>query len=142
MEEFDLGDGVDLSPRKAHPDDAGYDLSAAAGAYLKPGQTMLVPAGFRIGLPHGYEAQIRTRSGNALKLGLVVLNSPGTVDAGYTGGVGVILMNAGPSPVRIARGDRIAQMVICRLPDVCLEPGKIELGTDRGEGGFGSTGKA
>lgn len=135
-------DEIDLFPRKMHPDDAGYDLSSSVNAYLKPGETKLIPAGFRMEMPVGYEAQIRTRSGNALKLGLVVLNSPGTVDAGYTGGVGVILMNAGSSPVRIARGDRIAQMVICKLPEVCLEPGKIELGTDRGEGGFGSTGRS
>ena len=102
---------------------------------------MLVPAGFSLELPVGFEAQIRPRSGLALKHDLMLTNSPGTIDAGYRGEVGVIMYNAGKVDFAISRGDRIAQMVICRLPEVVLSRVAELSESDRGEGGFGSSGK-
>lgn len=131
----------DLFPRKAHADDAAYDLRSRVDIELTPGKSTLVPAGFKIELPVGFEAQVRPRSGLALKHDLMLTNSPGTVDAGYRGEVGVIMYNAGKEAFHISRGDRIAQMVIAKLPEVELTA-VAELGeTDRGAGGFGSTGK-
>ena len=92
-------------------------------------------------LPVGYEAQVRPRSGLALKHNLTLTNSPGTIDAGYRGEVGVIMFNHGPEAFSISRGDRIAQMVICKLPEVTLCAVESLSNSDRGEGGFGSTGK-
>ena len=130
-------------PKKAHPDDAAYDVFAADWVRLEPGQTGLVPAGFKIQLPRGYEAQIRPRSGNALKRGIQIANSPGTIDCGYVGEVGVIVYNAGKAPLTIEKGSKVAQMVICRLPEVELERvDSIDKETERGSGGFGSTGLA
>ncbi|MBQ4314814.1 MAG: dUTP diphosphatase, partial [Lentisphaeria bacterium] len=106
---------------------------------LEPGVSTLVPTGVYIELPVGYEAQIRPRSGLALKHDLMLTNSPGTVDAGYRGEIGVIMYNAGRAAFSITRGDRIAQMVICRLPDVELVQADELNSTLRGEGGFGST---
>ena len=123
---------------------AGMDLCAAVARdtpmQLAPGARALIPTGFAIAVPAGYEAQVRPRSGLALKHGLTVLNTPGTIDSDYRGEVGVILLNTGDAPLTIARGDRIAQMVIApvaqaqtvEVPD--LPP------TGRGAGGFGSTG--
>ena len=91
-------------------------------------------------LPVGYEAQVRPRSGLALKHGITVLNTPGTIDAGYRGEVGVILINAGPADFTVARGDRIAQMVVQKLADVELVAAEQLSDTSRGAGGFGSTG--
>ena len=132
---------ADLFPRKAHADDAAYDLRSRVDMVLIPGKSTLVPAGFRMELPVGYEAQVRPRSGLALKNDLMLTNSPGTVDAGYRGEVRVIMFNAGKEDFIIKRGDRIAQMVIAKLPETELEE-VTELGeTLRGAGGFGSTGK-
>jgi dUTP pyrophosphatase len=123
---------------------AGMDLRAALGegahVDLLPGRRALIPTGLSIALPPGYEAQIRPRSGLALKHGITCLNSPGTIDADYRGEVGVILVNLGWEGFRIARGDRIAQMVIAPV----VQAGWLEMDdldeTERGEGGFGSTG--
>ena len=135
-----LYDGCDdLMPIKAHSDDAAYDLRSRCDMVLKPGRSMLVPTGVFIELPVGYEAQIRPRSGLALKHDLMLTNSPGTVDAGYRGEIGVIMFNAGKEPFPITRGDRIAQMVICRLPEVDLVLADELTDSERGEGGFGST---
>lgn len=135
-----LYDGCDdLMPVKAHSDDAAYDLRSRCDMVLKPGRSMLVPTGVFIELPVGYEAQIRPRSGLALKHDLMLTNSPGTVDAGYRGEIGVIMFNAGKEPFPITRGDRIAQMVICRLPEVDLVLADELTDSERGEGGFGST---
>lgn len=131
----------DLFPRKAHDDDAAYDLRSREDMILPPGRSTLVPAGFSMELPPGYEAQIRPRSGLALKHDLMLTNSPGTIDAGYRGEVGVIMFNAGKESFSIKRGDRIAQMVIARLPEVTLLAAETLSETLRGEGGFGSTGK-
>ncbi len=133
-------DAADLKPVKAHPDDAAYDLKARKSITLQPGKAVLVPTGLILELPVGYEAQVRPRSGLALKHAVTVLNSPGTIDAGYRGEVGCILFNAGEEPYEIQRGDRIAQMVIAALTPVCLSETDVLSETDRSSGGFGSTG--
>lgn len=134
-------DARDLVPAKAHPDDAAYDLRTRIDATIPPGGVVLMHTGLFLELPVGYEAQVRPRSGLALKHRLTVLNSPGTIDAGYRGEVGVILINCGPEPQTIARGERIAQMVIQTLPAVELQETEQLNDTDRGSGGFGSTGR-
>ncbi|PHQ72307.1 MAG: dUTP diphosphatase [Sneathiella sp.] len=123
---------------------AGMDLRAAVDADMEilPGGRALVPTGFKIALPDGYEAQIRPRSGLALKKGITLPNSPGTIDADYRGEVGIILMNLGNEPFVIARGDRIAQMIIAPVTQASwIETEELDE-TVRGEGGFGSTGVA
>ena len=130
----------DLFPRKAHEDDAAFDLRSRVDAVIPSGKITLLPTGVFMELPVGYEAQVRPRSGLALKHGITVLNTPGTIDAGYRGEVGVILINAGPADFTIARGDRIAQMVVQKLADVELVAAEQLSDTSRGAGGFGSTG--
>lgn len=130
----------DLFPRKAHEDDAAFDLRSRVDAVIPSGMITLVPTGVFMELPVGYEAQVRPRSGLALKHGITVLNTPGTIDAGYRGEVGVILINAGPADFTVARGDRIAQMVVQKLADVELVAAEQLSDTSRGAGGFGSTG--
>ena len=134
-------DAADLFPAKAHPSDAAWDLRARVPMELPVGRSTLGPTGIFIELPENYEAQVRPRSGLALKHDLMLTNSPGTIDAGYRGEVGVIMYNGGSSPYKIQRGDRIAQMVICRLPEVELTLCDSLEESDRGEGGFGSSGK-
>ena len=132
----------DLMPAKAHFDDAAFDLRSRVDMVLPVRKSVVVPAGFSIELPVGFEAQIRPRSGLALKHDLMLTNSPGTIDAGYRGEVGVIMYNGGTEEFQIKRGDRIAQMVIAKLPEVQLVSADTLSETDRGSGGFGSTGKA
>jgi dUTP pyrophosphatase len=125
---------------------AGMDLRAAIAPGqqidLLPGRRALIPTGLSIALPPGYEAQVRPRSGLALKNGVTCLNSPGTIDADYRGEVGVILINHGWEAFRIERGDRIAQMVIAPITQIdWMEQHELDE-TERGEGGFGSTGKS
>ena len=134
-------DAKDLMPQKAHPDDAAFDLRSRKDMEIAPSATALVPTGLFLELPLGYEAQVRPRSGLALKKSVTVLNTPGTIDAGYRGEVGVILINHGKETFSIARGDRIAQMVIQKLPEVTLELADELSETSRGAGGFGSTGR-
>ncbi len=124
---------------------AGVDLLAAvpAGAPLRlaPGARALIPTGLRLALPPGVEAQVRPRSGLALRHGVTVLNSPGTVDADYRGEVGVVLVNHGADEFAVARGDRVAQLVVAPVLRVHWDKGPIDAGgTARGAGGFGSTG--
>lgn len=130
-------------PRRSSAGAAGADLAAwlpGGSIVLRPGERALVPTGLRIALPEGYEAQIRPRSGLALKSGVTVLNSPGTIDSDYRGEVGVILANLGGEDFEIRDGDRIAQIVVSSHQVCAFEP-VLELdGTGRGEGGFGSTG--
>ena len=130
----------DLFPRKAHEDDAAFDLRSRVDVVIPSGKITLVSTGVFMELPVGYEAQVRPRSGLALKHGITVLNTPGTIDAGYRGEVGVILINAGPADFTVARGDRIAQMVVQKLADVELVAAEQLSDTSRGAGGFGSTG--
>lgn len=121
---------------------SGADLLSSRGVFLDPGSIQVVETGVRIELPPGYEAQVRSRSGLAAVHGVIVLNSPGTVDADYRGEIGVILMNLGTAPVKFDTGDRIAQLVIAKVERAeFVEVEEEELGeTERGEGGFGSTG--
>lgn len=121
---------------------AGMDLRAALDEPLviAPGRFAMVPTGFAMALPAGYEAQVRPRSGLAAKHGITVLNTPGTIDADYRGEVKVILINLGAAPFTIERGMRIAQMVVCALPRVTVEAVETLPVTERGTGGFGSTG--
>jgi len=121
---------------------AGLDLSAAIEneIVLKPLERKLIPTGFSIALPDGHEAQIRPRSGLALKNGITVLNSPGTIDADYRGEIGVILINLGDQDFTITRGMRIAQMVVSQYTRIRWEIVDDLSTTARGEGGFGSTG--
>lgn len=134
-------DAQDLLPQKAHSDDAAFDLKSRVDMSIAPGKSALVPTGLSLELPVGYEAQVRPRSGLALKFAVTVLNTPGTIDAGYRGEVGVILINHGTEPFAVKRGDRIAQMVIQSLPEVTLKCADELSDTGRGAGGFGSTGK-
>ena len=138
-----LAHGEDLAlPDYATADSAGADLMAAVGEdlVLEPGKRTIVPTGIAIALPPGYEAQVRPRSGLAIKHGITGLNSPGTIDADYRGEVGVILINHGDEPFVIERGMRIAQLVLA--PVIRADWAEVETldETDRGAGGFGSTG--
>lgn len=132
---------MELIPRKAFETDAGMDLKSAENVDIAPHSTKLVNCGIAIELPVGYEAQVRSRSGLAGKSGIFVLNSPGTIDANYRGPVGVILHNTTDTVFKITKYDRIAQMVINQLPEVVVEVVEVLSSTDRGVGGFGSTGK-
>ena len=139
-----LPQGRDLPlPEKATPHASGYDLRARVDApiVLEPGRRRLVPTGIAVALPVGFEAQVRPRSGLALKQGLTALNSPGTVDADYRGEIGVVLVNLGQDPVTVRRGDRIAQLVIQRVPPAELIEVEVLPETERGPGGFGHTGR-
>jgi dUTP pyrophosphatase len=138
------GEGLALPTyQTAHA--AGLDLLAAvpddAPLVLAPGRHALVPTGLSIALPPGFEAQVRPRSGLAAKHGVTVLNAPGTVDADYRGEVGVLLINHGDAPFTIRRGERIAQMVIAQVARAELHAVAALPETDRGSGGFGSTGR-
>lgn len=130
-------------PVRATPHAAGFDLHAAIEGRIgiAPGGRMLVPTGIAIALPAGCEAQVRPRSGLALKHGLTLLNSPGTVDSDYRGEIGVLLVNLGEQAVTISRGDRIAQLVVQRLPGSRLSEAETLPVSDRGAGGFGHTGR-
>ena len=138
-----LPEAADLPlPEKATAASAGFDMRAcvAESIVIGPGERALVPTGFAIALPEGYEAQVRPRSGLALKTGLTLLNTPGTVDADYRGEIRILVVNHGESPVEIRRGDRVAQLVVQRVPEVVLEPVSELPGSARGGGGFGHTG--
>ena len=137
------GEGLPL-PEPATPGSAGFDLAAAIESeqVLEPGQRLLVPTGFAIAVPEGYEAQVRPRSGIALRHGIVLPNAPGTIDSDYRGEVKVILMNAGTEPFRIQRGDRIAQLVLAPVTRVGWQEVDRLSPTQRGGGGFGHTGIA
>ena len=138
------GEGLDL-PAHATPHSAGLDLRAAVPdgepLVLAPGAWAAVPTGLTLALPDGTEGQVRPRSGLAAKHGVTVLNSPGTVDADYRGEVKVLLVNLGREPFAVRRGERIAQLVVARYARVRLEPGEALPETERGAGGFGSTGR-
>jgi dUTP pyrophosphatase len=139
-----LPHGQDLPlPAYASEHAAGVDLLAAIAQPLElaPGARKLIPTGISIALPAGYEAQVRPRSGLALKHGIGLLNSPGTIDADYRGEIGVILINHGEAPFAIARGDRIAQLVVAPITRLAWVEGDRLPDSARGAKGFGSTGK-
>ncbi|NLL36010.1 MAG: dUTP diphosphatase [Fretibacterium sp.] len=127
-------------PSYATSGSVGMDLRASAALAIPPGGRALVPTGLKLSIPEGYEAQIRGRSGLALKHGIMVPNAPGTIDSDYRGEVGVILANIGTEPFRIEPGDRIAQMVFSPVAHVQWHEVEVLDETERGEGGFGSTG--
>jgi len=129
-------------PQRATSQSAGFDLRARVDEPLElaPGSRSLVPTGIMLELPPGHEGQVRPRSGLALKHGLTLLNSPGTIDADYRGEIGVILVNLGQETVTVRRGDRIAQLVVQRLPQVEFVDRDSLAETARGAGGFGHTG--
>jgi len=136
------GEGIDL-PFYATTHAAGADLRAATDAdiVIEPGARALIKTGFAMALPDNYEAQIRPRSGLALKHGITVLNAPGTIDADYRGEIGVILINHGSEPFTVQRGDRIAQMIIAPFVQADFQAVDSLSETERGAGGFGSSGK-
>ena len=127
-------------PSYAHPSDAGMDVRSVEDLTIAPGKRALVHTGLVMLLPPMYEAQVRPRSGLALKSGITVLNTPGTIDSGYRGEVGVILANFGEADFHVKKGDKIAQIVIAPVtqPEI-VETTEVDE-TDRGSGGFGSTG--
>lgn len=129
-----------IIPQYAHEDDAGLDLFSLDNLTIKPGQIELVHTGIAIELPENTEAQIRPKSGLALKFGITVLNSPGTIDAGYRGEICVILINHGANEFEIKKGAKIAQMVITPVLHVHIQEVVNLEETARGSGGFGSTG--
>ena len=131
-----------MIPRYAHgpEEDAGMDLCAVEAVSFAPGETKLVPTGLAIELPPGYEAQIRPRSGLALKYSITLPNSPATIDPGYRGEIRVIVQNLGRGVFTVEPGERIAQMVVARYEAVDWEEGDLS-DSLRGEGGFGSSGR-
>ena len=137
------GEGLQL-PAYATDGAAGLDLLAAVPEtiQLAPGARMLVPTGVSVAIPPGYEIQIRPRSGLALKNGIMVVNSPGTIDSDYRGEIGVILLNTGERPYSIDRGSRIAQAVLAPVTRLEWQEVSVLSETNRGAGGFGSTGTA
>jgi dUTP pyrophosphatase len=128
-------------PSYAHPGDAGADLTTTVDVHLDPGERAMVPTGISIALPDGYAAFVHPRSGLAARCGISIVNAPGTVDAGYRGEVKVMLVNLDPSePVSLSRGDRIAQLVVQRVERARFVEVERLPGSDRGDGGYGSTG--
>lgn len=130
-------------PRYETPSSAGMDVRAdlAGAIVLKPLERTLVPTGLHVELPEGYEMQIRPRSGLAIKHGLTLLNTPGTIDADYRGEIKIIVANLSSEPYELKPGERIAQMVVSRFTQVEWEPVRELSQTERGAGGFGHTGK-
>ncbi len=127
-------------PARAKEGDAAFDLYSITDHMMMPGETYGVPTGIALEIPAGYEGQVRPRSGLALKHGITILNSPGTIDSGYRGEVKIIVHNMSDEPFNITKGMRIAQIAIRPVPDVqFIEVDTLE-GSDRGDGGFGSTG--
>jgi dUTP pyrophosphatase len=136
------GEGLDL-PAYATPASAGLDLMAAIAApvTLAPGERAAIPTGFALALPDGWEAQVRPRSGLALRHGVTLLNAPGTIDADYRGEVQAILINLGPERFTVRRGERIAQLVVAPVTRVAWRAVEALPDSPRGAGGFGSTGR-
>jgi len=136
-------DALSLAPQRMSAHAAGYDVRAALDAPLTlgPGERALVPCGFAMALPEGSEAQVRPRSGLALKHGVTLLNSPGTIDSDYRGEVKVILVNLGREPFVVAPGERVAQLVFARVEASAIEVVTDLPASERGAGGFGSTGR-
>jgi len=128
------------TPVYEHEGDSGLDLYAAEEYTLKPMERKLISAGIKIAVPPGYEAQVRPKSGLALNHGISIVNTPGTVDAGYRGVVGVILINLSDKDFKVEKNKKIAQMVITKVERVNVEMVEKLDDTKRGEGGFGSTG--
>ena len=135
-----LGEGASL-PSYATAGAAGMDLRATEDVRLAPGERVAVGTGLSVAIPEGYEGQVRPRSGLALRHGLAMVNSPGTIDADYRGELKMILINHGSEVVQFARGERLGQLVVCPVARATLVPVQNLEGSERGEGGFGSTGR-
>lgn len=133
-------DGLPL-PSLGTPGAAGYDIASAEAGRLDPLERRLFRTGFAIAVPEGFECQIRPRSGLALRHGITLPNTPATIDSDYRGEVMIMLVNLGAEPFEVARGMRIAQMVVARVERVTWRPVDTLPGTERGAGGFGSTGR-
>jgi len=133
------GEGLPL-PALATPGSAGYDIASADEGRLAPLERRLFRTGFAIAVPDGFECQVRPRSGLALRHGITLPNTPATIDSDYRGELMIMLVNLGADPFDVTRGMRIAQMVIARVERVTFRPVEALPGTDRGPGGFGSTG--
>ena len=127
-------------PKAANPGDVAYDLYSTIDYNLEPGSRHPIPTGIAVEIPKGYEGQVRPRSGLGLKYGLTVINTPGTIDSGYRGEVHVTLLNLGTEPFQVKKGMRIAQLAIRPVPRVEFIEVEELSDTERGEGGFGSTG--
>lgn len=127
-------------PSYAREGDAGVDLYSVINYDLFPGERYLIPTGIKVAIPKGYEAQIRPRSGLAFKHGLTVVNTPGTIDSGYRGEIGVLVINHGKEKFQIEKGSRIAQMIFNKIEDAVFEETDELDETERGSGGFGHTG--
>lgn len=128
-------------PKYQHPGDSGVDLiNADCETVLQPGERKLIPAGIKVAIPEGFELQIRSRSGLALNEGIFVLNSPGTIDSGYRGEIGVILLNTSNESVTIKKGMRVAQAVLQKIENIAWEETEELPPSGRSDGGFGSTG--
>lgn len=127
-------------PKYAHEGDAGVDLYSRIDYELKPGERFLIPTGLKMAIPKGYEGQVRPKSGLALKSGITVLNTPGTVDAPYRGEIGVIVINHNNNSYNIKKGEKIAQMIFNEIKYANFRVVESLDETSRGEGGFGSTG--
>ena len=129
-----------ILPEYAHPGDAGMDICSCEYAEIEPLNRTLIHTGLRVCIPDGFELQVRPRSGLALKHGITVLNSPGTIDSGYRGEIGIILGNLSNSKFTVRAGDRVAQLVLAPTISARIIEGDVDKATERGESGFGSTG--
>jgi dUTP pyrophosphatase len=134
------GEGLAL-PQQATPGSAGYDLASAENAVLQPMERKLVATGIRIAIPHGYECQIRPRSGLAIRHGISLPNTPATIDSDYRGEIKVPMINLGAESFTVTRGMRIAQMIFAEVAQARFDEVTELPESDRGEGGFGSTGR-
>ena len=136
-----LDPGLPL-PERAHSGDAGFDLRSAIDVGIRPGERAVVPTGVAVAIPEGFAGLVQPRSGLAARHGLGIVNSPGLIDSGYRGEVKVIVINLDPSePIKIARGDKIAQLVVYPVPHLVIREVPALPATERGEGGFGSSGR-
>lgn len=128
-------------PEYAHKTDAGADVFSAEDVVLQPRETQIIKTGIRVAIPAGYEIQVRPRSGLSFKTDLRIANAPGTIDSDYRGEIGIIMTNIGTTEETIHIGDKIAQLVIAPTPMIKWKEGSVDINTERGEGGFGSTDK-
>lgn len=129
------------SPQRAHWDDAGFDLVAAREVTVEPGERASVPTGLAVAIPPGHAGMVLPRSGHAARHGIGLVNAPGLIDPGYRGEIRVLIINHGTEAVTFERGDRIAQFVVVRLPEVEWIEADVLPISDRGKAGFGSTGR-
>lgn len=127
-------------PSYAHIDDAGMDVFSSIEKRIEPGEVALIPIGVAVEIPNGFEIQIRPKSGLALKYGITILNTPGTIDSGYRGEIGVIIINHGKKTFLVTEGMKIAQMVLCKYERIQFVESDLLTETERNAGGFGSTG--